>query len=65
MVERSAFDRPALFQRYFVTQRRALFARCARYVERRQAAHHFRDDVDPVVAASLVPSAARPQRRRT
>jgi hypothetical protein len=65
MFERSALDLPEPFQIYFVTQRRALLARFARYVERRQAPGHFRDDVDPAVAASLLPSAPRPRRRRT
>jgi AcrR family transcriptional regulator len=54
MVERSALDLPDLFQIYFVTQRRDFFERFARYVARRQTAGHFRDDVDPVVAARLL-----------
>ncbi len=54
MVERSSLDLPEFFQIYFVSQRRAFFGRFARYVERRQAAGHFRDDVDPVVAARLL-----------
>jgi AcrR family transcriptional regulator len=51
VIERSAIDLPALFQIYFVTLRRDFFGRFAHYVERRQASGHFRDDVDPVVAA--------------
>ena len=54
VVERSAIDLPELFQIYFVTLRRDFFARFARYIEQRQNAGHFRDDVDPVVAARVV-----------
>ncbi len=54
VVERSAIDLPALFNLYFVTLRRDVFARFARYIERRQQAGHFRDDVEPVVAARVV-----------
>ena len=54
VLERSAIDLPALFQIYFVGLRRDFFARFARYIERRQSAGHFRDDVDPVVAARCV-----------
>jgi AcrR family transcriptional regulator len=54
MVERSSLDLPEFFQIYFIKQRRVFFGRFARYVERRQAAGHFRNDVDPVVAARLL-----------
>jgi AcrR family transcriptional regulator len=54
VVERSAIDLPELFQIYFVTQRRDFFARFAHYIERRQKAGQFRDDVDPGVAARVV-----------
>jgi len=54
IVERSAIDLPELFQIYFVELRRDYFARFTRYVERRQKAGHFRDDVEPVVAARVV-----------
>ena len=54
VIERSAIDLPELFQIYFVTLRRDYFDRFARYVERRQSSGHFRDDVDPVVAARCV-----------
>jgi AcrR family transcriptional regulator len=54
VIERSALDLPALHQIYFVTLRRDLFTRFARYIERRQAAGHFRDDVAPDIAARSV-----------
>lgn len=54
VVERSARDLPELFQLYFVTVRREFFTRFARYIERRQSAGHFRDDVDPAIAARVV-----------
>jgi AcrR family transcriptional regulator len=51
MIERSALDLPDLFDVYFVSMRRAFFERFARFVARRQAAGHYRADLDPVVAA--------------
>jgi hypothetical protein len=65
VIERSALDLPELFQIYFVTLRRGFFTRFASYVERRQADGHFRDDVDPVVAArSVIESVAYFARHR-
>ena len=54
VVERSALELPELFQIYFVRLRREYFARFSRYIARHQNAGHFRDDVDPVVAARFV-----------
>jgi AcrR family transcriptional regulator len=54
IVERSAVDLPELFDVYFVELRRDFFQRLARYVARRQRAGHFRDDLDPGVAARVL-----------
>ncbi|RIL04524.1 MAG: TetR/AcrR family transcriptional regulator [Proteobacteria bacterium] len=51
VIERSAPDLPELYALYFVQLRREFFARFADWVARRQRGGHFRDDVDPRVAA--------------
>jgi AcrR family transcriptional regulator len=53
-IERSAIDQPELFALYFRGARRELFAKLARYVEKRAKGGHFPGVGDPVVAARFL-----------
>jgi AcrR family transcriptional regulator len=54
VLERSALDLPQLFEIFYLDARRGLFARLARYVDRRARAGHFRRVAEPGVAARWI-----------
>jgi AcrR family transcriptional regulator len=54
VLERSALELPELFEIFYLETRRGLFARLARYVERRAQAGHFRPVAEPGVAARWI-----------
>ena len=53
-IERSAIDEPELFDVYFRSARRELFAALERYVAKRAKSGHFANVGEPVVAARFI-----------